>query len=189
MLEKDGKGYKLKYFRRVIGFICSRLLIACCALGLMIIAFYYSMNASNIYVVLKDGMARRAQVIMTGENSDLLPDYFSNAYLESDQDRDLKNALNGINIYRYFYDITGFDHRVSLKWVWNWPWKDTATATVVESIPSVDGKLKTDKKTEAALRSDVPSQPVWRSIRYEVTLNRKNDRWMITRMQVLEIED
>lgn len=177
----------MKFFRRITWFICSRLFIACCVLGLMVTVFYYSMNASNIYVVLKDGMARRAQVIMMGENTETLKNFFSDTYLQSGQDLDMINAVNGNSIYRYFYDITGFDHRVDLKWVWNWPWKDTAVATIVERIPAIDGKLKQDKRLEAAGRDDTPASPAWNSVKYEVTLKRKNDRWMITNMKVLEI--
>ena len=52
----------MKYLRRLIWYIATRLMIITGILGLMTIAFYFSMNASNIQIILKDGMARRAQV-------------------------------------------------------------------------------------------------------------------------------
>ena len=52
----------MKYLRRFVWYLASRLLLICVVLGLMIVTFYYAMNMANIQVVLKDGMAYRAQV-------------------------------------------------------------------------------------------------------------------------------
>ena len=38
----------MKYLRRGIWFIAGRLLVICLVLGLLITAFYYTMNLSNI---------------------------------------------------------------------------------------------------------------------------------------------
>ena len=73
----------MKYLRRLVWYLSSRLLILFCVLGLMTMAFYFSMNATNIYIILKDGMAKRAQVVMMGEDENLNA-YFSSAYLERD---------------------------------------------------------------------------------------------------------
>ena len=40
------------------------------------VTFYYAMNATSISVILKDGMALRAQVIMMDEDADELTKYF-----------------------------------------------------------------------------------------------------------------
>ena len=52
----------MQYLRRLVWYIASRLLVITLVLGLMVTGFYYAMNVTNINVVLKDGMARRAQV-------------------------------------------------------------------------------------------------------------------------------
>ena len=44
----------MKYLRRLVWHIASRLLVVCLVLGLMVVAFYYAMNVTNIYIVLKD---------------------------------------------------------------------------------------------------------------------------------------
>ena len=105
----------MKYLRRLIWYICTRLLVICCVLGLIIMAFYFSMNATNSYILLKDGMAKRAQVIMMGEDVDL-SSYFSAAYLE--RDSRLAEARNGQSTYQTDYNITGFDHRITMNWFW-----------------------------------------------------------------------
>ena len=59
----------MKYLRRVVWYAVTRLLVLCLVLGLVITAFYYGMNLANIQIILKDGMANRAKVIM-GMSSD-----------------------------------------------------------------------------------------------------------------------
>ena len=59
----------MKYLRRIVWFIANRLLVLCLILGLIMTVFYYTMNLSNIQIVLKDGMANRAKYIMGMENN------------------------------------------------------------------------------------------------------------------------
>ena len=75
----------MKYLRRFVWYLASRLLLICVVLGLMVVAFYYAMNMANIYVVLKDGMAYRAQVVMMEADESELTKYFMPSFLEQDQ--------------------------------------------------------------------------------------------------------
>ena len=72
----------MKYLRRMIWYAASRLLIVCLVLGMAVVAFYYAMNVTNVHIVLKDGMARRAQVVMMEEDPSELSKYFQNSFLE-----------------------------------------------------------------------------------------------------------
>ena len=74
----------MKYLRRAIWHFATRLLVITLIAGLMVMVFYYAMNLANIQVVLKDGMARRAQVIMMDEDAAELSKYFQTAFLERD---------------------------------------------------------------------------------------------------------
>ena len=175
----------MKYLRRLLWYVSSRLLILCCVLGLMIMAFYFSMNATNSYIILKDGMAKRAQVIMMGADEDLSK-YFSTAYLE--RDAMLVAAKNGQSAYQNYYNITGFDHRITLNTFWCWPWEDTARATITERIPAIDGKLKSSTR-EAAAASGVTlaATPKWQTTQYSVILTRENGQWHIKNMSVIKV--
>lgn len=168
----------MKYLRRLLWFIATRLLIFCCVLAVAVTAFYFSMNATNIYIILKDGMARRAQVIMMGADEDLTP-YFSQACME--RDALLQEALNGQSAYQFYYSITGFDHRVNLDWFWCWPWEDTARATVTERIPAIDGRLRSSAR-EMAEANGISATPVWQSAQYSLVLSRENGLWHIINM-------
>ena len=76
----------MKYLRRGIWYVAGRLLVICLVLGLMITVFYYTMNLSNIQIVLKDGMAGRAKYVMgvTTQRSDL-EKFFQTECLDSDE--------------------------------------------------------------------------------------------------------
>lgn len=169
----------MKYLRRLILYISSRLLVVCCVLGLMTMAFYISMNATNIYIILKDGMAKRAQVVMMGAEEDLTR-YFSNACLE--RDSQLTDAKNGLSPYQYYYNITGFDHRVTMDSFWCWPWEDTARATITERIPAIDGRVKASAR-EAAAAANL-TVPKWQTTQYSVLLSRENGQWHIRNLTV-----
>lgn len=165
----------MKYLRRFIWYAASRLLIILIVLGLLTTAFYFAMNATNIYIILKDGMAKRAQVVLMDSGDDLSV-YFSPAYLS--RDHLLMDVKNGSSIYHNYYDVTGIDHRIQLDAFWCWPWDETATATITETIPGIDGKLKSTAK-EAAAVLNLPQTPRWETVRYVVTLTKENNQWRI----------
>ena len=175
----------MKYVRRFVWYIAGKLLVICCVLGIMTTAFYYAMNAANIQIILKDGMAKRAQVVMMGESESALTNYFSSAYLT--RDNLLAQARNGESIYQNHYSIAGIDHRIKLGWVWCWPWDDTARATMTESIPRIDGKVKSASRDDVEAMGLTASPPRWQSCVYDVLLSRENGRWIIKNMTVTEV--
>ena len=175
----------MKYLRRLIWFIASRLLVFTLVCGLMVVTFYYAMNLTNIHVVLKDGMARRAQVIMMGEDEAELTKYFQSAFLERDQA--LIVLHQGLSPYQD-YNVRGIDHRLEMGFVWLWPWDETARVDITERIPRIDGRVK-GSKAEAAIATGGGSAlypPAWQSARYRATLVKENGRWRIKSLTLLQ---
>ena len=125
----------MKYLRRGIWYVATRLLVVCLILGIAITVFYYAMNLSNLQVILKDGMASRAKVIM-GIDSDIdgLARYFQQAYLTADEA--LISVRNGNSPYSN-YNVRGIDHRMEMGFVWTWPWDTSIRLTITESIPRI----------------------------------------------------
>ncbi|MBO4378016.1 MAG: hypothetical protein J5889_03580 [Clostridia bacterium] len=161
----------MRSLRRFVWFIASRLLIALLVMGVLTITLYYAMNATGIYVIIKDGMAKRAQVIMMNEPTSSLDSYFSQNWIARDDA--VQEAVNGSGPYQNC-SITGFDHRISLSRVWSWPWENYATATVTESIPGIDG------------RSATGSVPAWPTSKYTITLSKESGTWKIRNITLLE---
>ncbi|MDR2657256.1 MAG: hypothetical protein LBB86_05470 [Oscillospiraceae bacterium] len=170
----------MKYLRRFLWFITVRLFGICVIGTTLVIAFYMSMNITNIIVLAKDGMSARAQVILgTEEDPSLLTKFFTADCLA--RDAAVGVALAGESRYAD-YDISGMDHRLKIEWMWTWPWDNTASAIAVESVPEIDGRVKSTRREAviAAYGDSAVSPPDWDSTRYRITLIRDNGRWIMS---------
>ena len=169
----------MKYLRRTVWFIATRLLAVCLILGLLMTVFYYAMNLSNIQIILKDGMADRAKIIM-GVSSDAneLTRYFQQTCLDSDSV--LAAALKGGSPYAD-YNVRGIDHRLSIGFFWLWPWDASVRLTMEESIPRIDGRVKGLKADEVIARQGESGlyPPAWPDARYRVLLVKEGGQWKI----------
>ena len=174
----------MKELRRFIWYLVSRLLIAVMVLGLSIVVFYYAMNATNIYIVLKDGMAKRAQVIMMDEDDRELVKFFDENYILSDEN--IQNSLKNQSSYEW-YIIRGIDHRLTMTWMWAWPWENVAKVEFVETIPRIDGRLDQGFKqvAENFYGEGYNSPPKWPGGRYSAKMEKKNNRWYIRSLSYL----
>ena len=151
----------------------------------MVVVFYYAMNATNIHVVLKDGMARRAQVMMMEEDEGELTKYFLPSFLE--RDAALQITKQGNSPYKD-YDIRGIDHRLDMSFTWVWPWDETARVDITERIPSIDGRIKGSKAEEAVAQRGASAvyPPKWQSARYRAVLTQENGQWRIKSLTLIE---
>ena len=175
----------MRILRRFLNFIASRRFVLTVVCALLIIAFCLAMNTANIWVLISDGLDARAGVVLTGEGAETLTRYFRQEYLN--QDPVLQVGLSDASPYRD-YEIRGYDHRVRMVSVWAWPWEDVARAEIVESVPAIDGTIRSSRR-EAALAAggeDRLSPPKWSTARYRVTLVRSAGRWMISNLQLIE---
>lgn len=173
----------MKYLRRFLWFFATRLMLLTIIVALLIVGFYMAMNSSNIYVLLTDGLSERAEVIISGNDSTLLGDYFDESYLHGDQL--LNDARNGLSPYEN-YKVTSYDHSVSLNWMWSWPWSNTAQAEITETVYQIEGKplaSAADKVTSGELTSYPPH---WQGGRYRVQLIKANGQWRINQTMLLE---
>ena len=175
----------MKYLRRFVWYLASRLLLICVVLGLMIVSFYYAMNMANIQVVLKDGMAYRAQVVMMDADPSELTKYFMPSFLE--QDQVLLAVQQGNSPYKD-YNVRGIDHRLEMEWMWCWPWEDTARADITERIPRIDGRAKGTAADAlvAAGGSEALYPPAWQSAKYRAVLVKENGQWRIRSLTVVQ---
>lgn len=169
----------MKYLRRIVWFFANRLFILCLILGLIVTVFYYSMNLSNIQIVLKDGMAARAKHIMgMTESRKDLEKYFHPVCLENDE---LYQKAETEGSPYQDYNIRGIDHRMEMGFVWVWPWENSARLNISEKIPRIDGRVKGTKADEVIARDGAEAvyPPAWPDAEYKVLLTRENGQWKI----------
>ena len=175
----------MKKLRRFIWYLASRLFLILVVFSLCVVTVYYAMNATNIYIVLKDGMAKRAQVIMMNESSADLTKFFQGSYLQRDEN--LQLAIDGKSPYTY-YTVRGIDHRLKMTWMWCWPWDSTARVTFTESIPRIDGRVnsKNADAAKALYGEGYESPPRWQGGKYTATLVKENGQWHIRSIALVE---
>lgn len=165
----------MKYVRRTMWFIASRVLMLSVITAILVCGFYMSMNSANIYIVLTDGLKQRVDVILTAEGAESLGDYFHADFLN--QDIALKGAFDGTSAYGA-YNVTDFDYMLTIESLWAWPWDDTAKCTVLERVPSITGTVLSSRRDEVS--SELPR---WQGGTYEITLVRSSGKWKITGMR------
>ena len=169
----------MKYLRRIVWFFANRLLVLCLILGLIMTVFYYTMNLSNIQIVLKDGMANRAKYIMGMENNRKeLDKYFQAGCLENDNA--VRAADEGNSPYED-YNVRGIDHRLEMGFMWVWPWDNSVRLTIKEKIPRIDGRVKGSKADEVIAKegNEALYPPAWQDAEYRAYLTRENGQWKI----------
>lgn len=163
------------YLRRLVWFIASRLVLICVLCGMLVCGFYMCLNTANIYVILNDGLEKRAEVILTRQEAEKLNFYFHADFLSTDPA--LEGAFDGSSVYDD-YTITDFEYELKIEKLWAWPWDSYATCTVVERIPSITGSVIASRKSEAS-----PTVPGWQGGRYDITLVKDDGAWKIIGMQ------
>ena len=163
------------YLRRLVWFIASRLVLICVLCGMLVCGFYMCLNTANIYVILNDGLEKRAEVILTRQEAEKLNFYFHADFLSTDPA--LEGALDGSSVYDD-YTITDFEYELKIEKLWAWPWDSYATCTVVERIPNITGSVISSRKSEAS-----PTVPSWQGGRYDITLVKDDGAWKIIGMQ------
>lgn len=175
----------MRILKRFLSFIASRMFFLTIISALLIISFYLAMNTANIWVLIDDGLSARAGVVLMGRDASELSKFFRQEFL--DQDPVLQVGLSDASPYRD-YEIRGYDHRVRMVSVWSWPWENVARAEIIESIPAIDGTIRSSRR-EAALAAGGEarlSPPQWATSRYRVTMTRTAGRWMISNLQLIE---
>jgi len=165
----------MKYIRRLMWFIASRVLIFTIVASILVCGFYMCMNSANIYIVLTDGLKERVNVILKAEGAEDLNDYFHADFLNSDSA--LQGAFGGQSAFGA-YSISDFDYVLTIEKLWAWPWDDQATCTVTERVPSITGSVLSSRKGEVEEKL-----PRWQGGKYDITLVRSGGKWKITGMK------
>ena len=146
-------------------------IVVALVVGFLVSAFFIGRNAGNLYILASDGMKARATAILTPQDMvGELGKYFSADCLATQpvmRPPDWEDA-----------QITAFDYRLSIKKIFTLPWRNTATVTVVESIPSMTGGIPTDK-LDAADKPIVEPLPLWERVEYQLVCGYTGSRWII----------
>ena len=167
------------YIVRFVEFLLRKLLAVAIVALLLVFAFYFGMNASNLYILAKEGLNMRAEVVLTGQGQEELSKFFTAAFLNSDarlQDRTYEN-----------FTVRTFNHRMGLSWISYLPWKSDASLFVVERITYIDGELPEEKKSDEqlALKKRI-LPPDWGSTKLALRFVKQDQMWKIDAIEIQE---
>jgi hypothetical protein len=166
----------MKYSLRLVWYVLRIILIAASAFAMLAVAFFVAMDSANVFVVVTDGMkAKATAVLMPGQGADL-GKFFTERYLAGDPTQDRSRYADFV--------IKDFDYRISVESLWCNPWKDTATVTVVESIPTIFYSGTAAATEDGGKPSAEP--PQWPRAKYRILCVRQNDVWRIDGVELVQ---
>lgn len=169
----------MKYLLRFLVFMLKNLVLILVVGALLVIAFTFAMDASNIYVIANDGMKMRTTVTLGLEEPVEMSKFFTRTAMEND-------ALLRDTTYTD-YTIRGIDYRSSVQWLWTWPWDSVAEVTLVEHVPVIDGELPVAKQNEEQRNTKGKIRPpAWQDARYELSFAKIDGKWKISQVKMLE---
>lgn len=160
--------------RRSIWYVLRILLTLVALITLVLGVFVTGLYTSNIYIILQDGMSKRANCVLSNSDFSELTEYFTDDFLLTDEALQ-KHAYAG-------FTVSTFDYRVEVEKLSAMPWDSEVKVRVVEKLASISAE-----PTEQAAEGGLPPQlPEWPVRRCEIQLVRRDGRWLINSLRVLE---
>jgi hypothetical protein len=166
----------MKYPLRFVWYVLRLVIIVAAAFAVLVVAFFIAMDSANVYVIVSDGMKANATAVLMPDQGADLTEYFSEGYLKQHPTQDTSQYANFV--------ITGFDYRLSVESLWCNPWNNTATVTVVESIPTITSSSIEGTTDESGKAATEP--PQWPRSRYKIKCIRENGAWRIDSIELVE---
>lgn len=164
---------KFAVARRSIWYILRMLLEVVALVALVLGVFTAGLYTSNIYIIVQDGMAKRAACILHNSDFSELTEYFTDEFLLTDTALQ-KGAYDG-------FDVESYDYRADMELYIALPWENEVEVHITEKLASIAASPK--EQTEGALP---PQLPAWPTTRCALTMVRRDGDWLIHALTVLE---
>ncbi len=160
---------------RTTMYVVRLLLFVIMGLIICIAAFVTAQRYANLYILVNEGMALRADCIIADGAQNDLEEYFTLSCLSSDRVSTDTTYDN--------YNITSYNYDLAIEKVSVLPWSMTAQITATERV-TLRGSVNTNLLEEGQSASDYPL-PEWTPVRYRISFLNSNERWYISSVEVL----
>lgn len=168
--KQNPKKNKFTTPRRSAWFVFKTALILALIVSLLSVAFFFAMDASNIYIIVTEGMTLRMDCTLGGTDYNEMYEYFLASFVNGDEQ---------IHVNQYNdYDIDTYDYRLDINALGLFPFASSATMTVTERVPSISGK--------AGPNAESATVPNWTPGKYLVSCTKLDGRWYIEDVTLLE---
>lgn len=156
----------VKYYLKSGWFILKAAIIA----GILVFLFWGSFaimeRLGNMYIISTDGMKKRAEVIISNQDMEELPEYFTEGFLQSDN-MTLDSPFKQFEMPAFTYDL-------KVRGMWVLPWSSEGNITAEEIV-----RISSTKKIE--------SIPEYENKKYEIKMVMdKEGRWLIDGLKAVK---
>lgn len=157
--------------RKSIWYVLRTLLVGVALVVAALYMFIGAMHVSNIYVLVTEGMEKRAACILENGSVNELTEYFTEEFVARD-------AALYDGAY-HDYTITNFIYKLDVDSLMVLPWDTSASMKVRERMLSLSGTPHEGVDADS-------KPPAWAPVRYSVKLKRIHERWYISDIILLE---
>ena len=136
---------------KLITFLARKLVVVAVVILLIVLATFISYDIANIYVIVSDGLAQRAETAIYNEDPSDLNRFFTLKQLNSD-------SIFRSNQFQD-YNIQDYNYELKVKKIWVWPWESETEVLVEEAIPESSWKFTiTEEMRERLIAAQMPAE-------------------------------
>ncbi len=156
--------------RRSLWYVLRIMLVITLVGALCFFALVEMMNVSNIYIIVTEGMEKRADCVMGNTPSSDLQEYFIKEWLSRDEIVD----SGKYDAFR----VDSYDYRLTIEKMSVAPWSKDASIRVLEQVLNIQATPYNDSNKDPV--------PQWEDSRMEIRLEKIDGRWYISMISVLQ---
>ena len=164
---------RLRFFSRSSLYIARTLLLVFCGAALCVLSFVSCARLANLYILVNEGMAQRAECILQDGSLEELPSFFTPECIAAD------GRLSDTTYDSY--TITSYNYILDFSRIRVWPWYSTLQVDVLEQVDRIAGYANANASDPDG------APPAWTPTRYRLEARRLNGSWRISSLTILEL--
>lgn len=158
--------------RRSIWYLLRLMLVITLVVALCYFALVEAMYLSNIYIIVTEGLELRADCILGNSPSSDLQEHFIEDWIVRDTEID----SGKYDAFR----VDSYDYRLNIEKMRVYPWSKEASIRVLEQVVNIQASPYNDNNKDPV--------PEWEDSRMEIRLEKIDNRWYITMINVHQID-
>ena len=171
MLERADR---LRFFSRSSLYIARTIALVFLGVMLCVLAFVSCARLANLYILVNEGMALRAECILQDGPKEELDNYFTAECIAAD------GRLSDATYQPY--TVASYNYMLDFSRIRVWPWFKDLSVDVLEHTDRIVGSANSN-----AVDPD-SDPPPWTPIRYRLTVSKVKGSWRISSIITLTVD-
>ena len=165
---------RLRFFSRSSLYIARTIALVFLGVMLCVLAFVSCARLANLYILVNEGMALRAECILQDGPKEELDNYFTVECIAAD------GRLSDTTYQPY--TVTSYNYMLDFSRIRVWPWFKDLSVDVLEQTDRIVGSANSN-----AVDPD-SAPPPWTPIRYRLTVSKVKGSWRISSIITLTVD-